>query len=682
MIFSSNMAFKPRAWMMIRFALFAFALLFAAPSYAAADRAQAREELRQGLMKFQAGDLRAANVFALNAVKADPGFAMAQAIYGRILLEFGNGEFAQKALNRAVKLGMNPKRVNHLLGHAAFLLGDFGEAAKRLAPDAVLLRYHPYAARIMGDVLSSQGNFAAADRAFEDAVRLDPKNARVWVDLGRHRLATGNIAGGIEAATRAVKLNTKDVEAMILMGEMMRAQYGLVAAIPWFERALVIDNQHLGAMSQLAATYGDVGRNRAMLAITRRMLIVDEGNAMAYYYQATLAARANRPDIARGLLYRIGDRLETMPGFMFLSGALEIQSGANEQAVRKLKPLLDLQPGNDKIRRLVGAALFRSGDNDGAINILMPLVRRPDADSYALTIVGRALEEKGFRGDAAQYLDKAAVPMRGEPSPFDLPVPEGVADPNNAARAIPEIARLIGNGRATDALARARYVQSRNPGVPAAHILIGDSLVAIGRYREAADAYRVAANLNFNEGTALRLVKTLVKAGLNGDALRVLDLFISQNPRNIAARVLAADVFLDSKAWPRAIAVMEGLRTQVGDRDAMLLNDLAWAYLETGEEQKAVNYASAAYEIAQTNPIITDRWGWTLFKTGRNKEKGLALLEKASAMDAANPDFRFHLAQALAGLGRKDEARRALQSAIAAPMFSNRDAAQAFLKRL
>jgi cellulose synthase operon protein C len=120
----------------------------------------------------------------------------------------------------------------------------------------------------------------------------------------------------------------------------------------------------------------------------------------------------------------------------------------------------------------------------------------------------------------------------------------------------------------------------------------------------------------------------------------------------------------------------------VGDRDAMLLNDLAWAYRETGEEQKAVNYASAAYEIAQTNPVITDRWGWTLFKTGRNKDKGLALLEKANAMDAANPDFRFHLAQALAGLGRKEEARRALQSAIAAPVFTNRDAAQAFLKRL
>ncbi len=667
---------------MLRHVLLAlFALLIASPTLAA-SRADAQDELRQGLEKLRAGDLRAANVFALNAVKADPSYAMAQAIYGRILLEFGNGEFAQKALNRAIKLGMDAKRVNHLLGHAALLLGDLDGATKLLAPENVLLRYHPYAARIMGDVQSARGDFPAAGRAFDDALRLSPNNARLWVDIGRYRLATGNMGAAIDAATRATKLNPKDVEAAILMGEMVRAQYGLVASIPWFERALQIDNQHVAAMSQLAATYGDAGRNRAMLALSRRMLMVDEGNPMAYYYQAVLAARANRPDIARGLLYRIGDRLENMPGFILLSGALEVQSGANEQAVRKLKPLLEMQPGNDKVRRLMGAALFRSGDNDGAINTLMPLARRSDSDSYTLTIIGRAFEAKNDRARAAPFLDKAAIPVHGDPSPFDLPVPDGISDPNNAARAIPEIARLISNGRAVDALARARYVQSRNPGVPAAYVLIGDSLEALGQHSDAAESYRQAANLNFNEGTALRLVNTLVKAKKNGDALRVLDLFISQNPRNIAARMLASDVFLDSKLWPRAIAVMEGLRIQVGNRDAMLLNNLSWAYLETGETEKALTYASAAYEIAPTNPVVADRWGWTLIKTERNKQKGLAILQKASAMDPANPNFRYHLAQAYAATGDKNSARQAAQLVLAAPNFSEHAAAQSFLNRL
>jgi cellulose synthase operon protein C len=666
---------------MIRLFLLAIAVVISSPAVAA-RRDDADVALRQGLEKFRSGDIRAANVFILNAVKADPSDAMAQAVYGRILLEFGNGEFAQKALNRAVKLGMNPNRVNHLRGHAALLLGDLESAEKLLDPKAVLLRYHPYAARIMGDVQSARGDFTAAGRAFDDALRLAPKDARLWVDIGRYRLAMGNVGGAIDAAARATKLNPKDVEAAILMGEMMRSQYGLLASIPWFERALAIDNQHLGAMNQLAATYGDAGQNRAMLSMSRRMLSVDEGNAMAYYYQAVLAARANRPDIARGLIYKVGDRLENLPAFILLSGVLEIQSGANEQAVRKLKPLLEMQPGNDKVRRLIGAALFRSGDNDGAITVLMPLARRPDADSYTLTVIGRALEAKGDRVNAAPFLDKAAVPMRGEPSPFDLPIPNGINDPNNAARAIPEIARLISTGRAVDALARARYVQSRNPGVPAAFVLIGDSLVALGRNGEAAEAFRQAANLNFNEGTALRLVKTLVKAGKASDALQVLDLFISQNPRNIAARMLAADVFLDSKAWPRAIAVMEGLRTQVGDRDAMLLNDLSWAYLETNAPEKALTFANAAYEIAPANPVITNRWGWTLFKTGRNPAKGLALLQKASAMDPANPMFRFHLAQAYAGLGNKQGARNAAQLVVSAPNYPDHAAAQAFLNRL
>ncbi len=658
-------------------ALIAFALTGPARS---ADRSAAQAALVQGMAKLRAGDLRTANVHVLNAVKADPGFALAQAVYARILLDLGNGEFAAKALDRARALGMAPNRISHLQGHAALLQGDTKAAISFVQPDKVAPKFHAYAARILAKAQFASGNTSAAGKAFDDAARLSPNSAPLWVDFARFRFATGNVVGAFDAGQRAVSLEGRNANALTLMGELIRTQYGLVASIPWFERAVAADGQNFEALSELAATYGDAGQSKAMLAMTRRMLAVYEGNPRAYYLQAVLAARANKPELARGLLYKIGDRLDGLPAVTLLRGALEFQAGANEQAVRQLQPLLAQQPGNDKVRQLLGAAKFRMEDYDGAINILMPLARRADADSYVLTVMGRAFEAKGDRFTAAQFLDRAAEPWRGTSSALELPRLGG--NPNDAVVAVPEIASLISAGQPAAALNRARSIQAQNPGAPAGFVLIGDSYSAMNQPGEAARAYQLAANIRFDEATALRLVRSLAQSGKQAEALRALDLFIAQNPRSLPARFLLADVYIMTKNWQSAVGVLEGLRNQLGNRDAMLLNNLSWAYLNLGDNEKALANARAAYAIAPLHPVVANSWGWTLFKTERNKAKGLAMLEKASALSPGNLGYRMQVAEAAIALDQKAKAKRTLQSVLANPRFTERARAEKLLKSL
>jgi cellulose synthase operon protein C len=656
------------------------ALTMCAASAQSADQAAARSALIQGLEKMRVGDMRTANVHVLNAVKADPGFALAQAVYARILLELGNGEFAAKALDKAAARGIAEQRINHLRGHAALLQGDAKAAIALLQPQRVEPKFHAYAARTLAKAYAATGDYNAASKAFDDAIKLSPNEAGLWVDVGRYRFSTGNIASAIDAGERAVKLAPANTNALTLMGELVRTQYGLVASIPWFERALSADSQNLTAMIELAGTYGDAGKSTAMLALTRRIMILDQGNPRAYYLQAVLAARANKPELARGILYKIGDRLDGLPGVTLLRGILEFQAGANEQAVRMLLPLLNQQPGNDKVRQMVGAAKLRMEDYDGAIAVLMPLARRGDADSYALTLIGRAFEAKGDRVAAAQFLDRVGTPWRGAYAPLDVPRPAG--NPNDAAVAVPDIANLIASGRTADALNRARSIQAQNPGVPAGYVLVGDSLTAMNQPAAAAEAYRKAANIRFNESTALRLARALSVAGKPDEGLQVLKLFTAQNPRSIPARVLSADVAIFRKDWDRAIILLEGLRTQIGNRDAMLLNTLSWAYLNQGNADKAVANARAAYALAPTHPVIANSWGWALYKTGRNKAKGLAFLKKASAQAPGNLGYQYQVAIAAADLGQKAQAKKALQIVLAAPKFSDREAAAKLLKQL
>jgi cellulose synthase operon protein C len=654
----------------------------------AMDSGQSQGALARGIRSFGAGDIRTARVELMNAVKADPKNALALAVHARILIELGDGVGAKAQLNRAIALGMPHERIGHLFGHAALLSGDTKTALEETDPEEVPAQFRAYAARIHALALIAADDTQEASRAYDRALEQSPQSSILWSDVGRFRMNTGNLAGAIDAASEAMRFNPRNIDALVLTGELMRAQYGLVAAIPWFERALVVDPGNVRAMGELAATLGDSGRNRDMLAMTRRILAVEPTNAQAFYLQAVLAARANKPDLARSLLYRVGDRLDTTPAVMLLRAILEIESGADEQAIARLLPLLELQPGNIKARRLLGAAMSRAGDAQGTIETLSPIAQRSDADSYTLSIIGRAYEKLGDRANAARFLDRAARPQSSDPTPFSNDrslarlSDENARKPGNASTAVPLISSLIASGRAGEALSEAIRLERQHPGVPATHVLVGDSLTALGRHKEAVEAYQNAANIRFSENTALRLVRAQGRAGNSAGAIKTLDLFLGQNPRSVPGRLLASEYFLETGQWGRAISTLEGLRDQIGNRDTVVLTNLATAYLNAGKPELARAYAKASYNLAPSNPAVVNTYGWVLFKTRHDKATGLALLEKASAIAPNHPGMRFQLAQAYAALGRKGEAKQAVTKALATPGFDEHKAATALLATL
>ena len=194
---------------------------------------------------------------------------------------------------------------------------------------------------------------------------------------------------------------------------------------------------------------------------------------------------------------------------------------------------------------------------------------------------------------------------------------------------------------------------------------------------DAAAAYAKAANIRFTEPLALRFIAALRASGNGAGALRVLDIFLSQNPRSVPGLLLASDHFMATGQWDAAIGVLEGLRARLGNQDATLLNNLGWAWFGKGDSAKASDFAAAAYAIAPANPSVVNSYGWILYKSGKDRAGGVALLQKAVAIAPAHPGLRFQLAQALIGVGRKAEAKPHLQAALGVAEFPERKAAQA-----
>lgn len=612
------------------------------------------EALRRGAAALEAGRPRTARIELMNVLQAQPDRREARLLQARALLAIDDGAGAQAELARARQLGAAPADLHHLVAHALLLQGDL-EGALRNA-DLAPPQHRVFADRIAARALLASGDAAAAQGRLARAQQAAPRDSGVWTDLSRLHRSTGDMARAIEAADQAVALNGRDVEALTLRGELTRRQYGLAAALPWFHRALAIDPGNVPALLERAITYGDMGRMQAMLADTRTVLSLTGGHPVAYYLQAMLAARARDFELARGLYAKTNGAFDAQPAGMLLASAIDFETGNVEQAAARLARLVAMQPNNRTARRLLAAAYWRQDDAAGVVATLGPLAGRLDADSYSLSLMGRALSSLGDKAAAARYLSRAAQPgqnvagapaevSEGEFLTLQQAVGDGTADGVTQAR---YIAALIGRGLGDEALQRARRLQAENPGAPEAHMLVGDALGIQGDFRAAAEQYRRAANLAFTEPVAMRLIEALRRSGQREAADQVLALFVQQNPRNVPATVMYAGRAMEAARWDEAIRLYEGLRERIGDRDATVLNNLAWAYSEAGDLEAAVPLARRAWALDPRNPATADTLGWLLFKSGQRAE-GLALLERAARGAPSDADIQRRLEQARRG---------------------------------
>lgn len=608
----------------------------------------------RGAAAFESGDIRTARVELLNALQADPNNKAARILQARVQLALDDGAAAEGEIARARQSGATVAETAHLLAEARLLQGDpqgaLQQAARAGRP------FFAYAQRIIGRAYMATGDSSAAGTAFNRALAIAPNDSDVWTDLARYRRSNGDVEGALQASARAVAARPRNVEALTLRGELTRGQYGLAASIPWFTRALDVDPGNVDVLLERAATYADMGHMRDMLADARKVIQLTGGHTRAFYLEAVLAARGQDYELAKRLWNRTNGAYDETPAGMLLVSAIDFQTGNEEQAARRLAGLLEQQPTNRRARRLLAAAQWRMNDPAAVVATLRPLADRPDADAYSLSLIGRALTRTGDADQAALYLARAAMPQPGALAALDaLGDGEFAAvrqaadgDPGDGPAQLRYASALLARGQTGEALARARRLQAATPGAPEVHMLVGDVLGATGDFAGAAAQYRRAANLEFSEAVALRLIGALQRSGQNDEADDVLSLFIQQNPSSVPGLILVASSAMQDEAWPEAIRIYENLRARLGDNDATVLNNLAWAWSESGDLARAVPLARRAWTLDRDNPATADTLGWLLFKAGRRVE-GVALLQRAARGAPSNVAIRQRLAQARRG---------------------------------
>jgi Flp pilus assembly protein TadD len=652
-----------------------------------ARRASAPDPARayaDGIAALKRGNYSAARNHALVAVTGSEQ-ARSNVLLGQVDLLMENGAAAEAAFSRAVSAGMPAGQVRHLFAEAYLLQGDADRALATAG--RVAGAFAADGQRVRARALAANGDPAAASALLIAVTRANPRDSKAFSDLARLRMDAGDVLGAEAAARAALTIDPSNLSAIVTAGQVIRSRYGLVAALPWFARALEADAYYYPALIEYAATAGDAGRYAIMLEASRKALAARPGNVPALYLQAVLAARAGKRDLARAMLSKIGDAGVEVPGVVMLAGLLAYADGAYEQAVVSFREIVGRQPMNLVARRLLGASLLRSSDVRGALDILRPMALRADADSYTLMLVARAFEANGERDWAARYLDRASRPEIGEPSPFasDTGVAAAAAavarEPEDPALAVTYVRSLLEEGDPGAALSAAEAVANVSPGAADAQLLAGDARAATNQWAAAMERYRLAADLRFDGPALLRLSEATARTGRLRDGAAALTLYLSQNPQALPAYRLLANLQVASGEWESAAATLETLRGAGAQRDAFVLAQLARAHTEAGDPRTGLSFARRAYALLPMNPGVADAYGWALYENG-DLEGARQLFAKAVALAPDVPEVRWHQAQVLAEAGDKAAAQRLLRQLLGDARFSQRAAAQALLRAI
>ncbi|MEO9601058.1 tetratricopeptide repeat protein [Parasphingorhabdus sp.] len=618
---------------------------------ASEGNAEAREAFAMALQYRADRDIRSARIELMNAIQADPEWIDARVAQAEVLLSLFDGIAAEAELNWAVQLGSNRAAVRHLYGHALYLQGEPQKARDELLADDIPSEHQGYAARIMGKVALQLGDQQLAGQSFGRAMELDPENPDLWVDIARFRAASGDQAGATNAVDRAVRIDSQNIRVLQYRGELLRSQFGLGAALPWFKRALEIDPNDVSVLTEYAATLGDMGRMTEMLKLVRKIISLDGRNPRAFFMQAVLAARAGDYGLARRLMHQVGGSMENVPAVMLVQGIIEHREGNYNAAVDRFSRLVSIQPNNRQAQNLLARSLYLAGSPIDAVDVLQSQVTRSGADSYPLWLAGRALEANDQRGEAAVFLNRAAIHSRGNESAFLPTVPLSVLrgaaqrSAGDARVVVPYIRALYDAGDYSAALVEAKRLQFANPGASDAHILVADVATAMGNVDEAVIALEQARAIRFSEPVMLRLVEAMRSKGAMQSSSHILAQFLTHNPSNIAGLRWLAHAHLETESWAIAAHILENLRKRIGENDAVIMAGLIEAYIGMGDVEKAIEAGEVAYRVQPSSPVISHLYGLALAEDDARKQDAVSLLKKAVAIMPDNALYQKSLRQ-------------------------------------
>ncbi len=239
----------------------------------------------RGLVKEGQGDLAGAMEDFNKAIVFEPHLAIAYNNRGGLEQRLGNLDAALADCEQAIKLDTKNDTGTFYNNLAALKLAKANTAGAQndlkksadLNPD---LTADAYRNRGRAEESLNQWDDSLAD--FNRAMKLDPRDANIFVDIGHFRMSRGDLSDALAEYDRAISLNPNIAAAYCQRGVAKGMSGDDTGAFADFNKALELNPKYVDVYCSRAFLEWDIGKDNAAMADVNQAIAIAPEFARAY----------------------------------------------------------------------------------------------------------------------------------------------------------------------------------------------------------------------------------------------------------------------------------------------------------------------------------------------------------------------------------------------------------------
>ena len=470
------------------------------------------------LTRFEKQDVRGAIVQLKNALQADRTLLPVHMLLGRALLAESDVIGAEVAFTEALRLGVNRAEVVVPLARAMVGQGKLQVlfSDPRFATSGLVGGVRAPLLLILAGAHADLGRPREALKAIEEARAIDPTSADSHLVEVPMRVRAREFDQATAAADRALALSPNLAEAHYLRGSVAHAQSNLADAQTAYTRASRIQPEHLESLlarAGIALDQNRVTEAKIDLAAARR---AQPREPRAAYLSAVIAEREGDARTARALMLEVTSLIDPVPaGFMRYRPQLLILGGLAHHGLgefEKARPYFEIvqrdQVGSP-VAKLLAQIHLAENNAASAVTVLDSYLRQQPRDVQALSLLASAHMSLGRHARATQVLQTAlatgddpqlrtllGLSLMGEGKATEALAPLEAAyarDPGQVQAGVALVNLYLRNGSAKQAVTVAEALVKRQPQQPGLHNLLGLARMQAGNTAGARTAFEQAA---------------------------------------------------------------------------------------------------------------------------------------------------------------------------------------------
>ena len=601
--------------------------------------------LAQAIASFHLNNFEQSLKGAQKAVAANPQHFLANQLLVSTHLKMGNTAQALEVLKPLLKRSGNDPKVLALAGETYLQAKDLNKATEFLERAASIEPGNPTYKTQLASVQVLQGEGGKALAQLEAAVQISDKASQAdlaLITLHLQRKEFDKALSRIGQAQQKLPNNPVllNMRASALIGKNDRA-----GARKALEESLRLKSDYFPTVATLATL--DM-QDKNIAGAKKRFEILleqDSKNTKAMLALADMAAIAKQESEFIKWLEKV--RATDPTNLMAYNRLIQLYLTKKDmpKALATAKQAVSAAPSSLDALNLLGSTQLSAGDTKGALTTYTQLhASRPESpDALARLAIAQLADGQlpAARKNTTKALTIKSDHLLSLDTLLKIDVQERKYD---------------------DAIKTSKRIQSIAPKLSLGFVHEADLQAVKKQYAIAAKNYGAALDRGAGTEILLKLFKAHTLAGNNKAAEEKLALWLKQHPGDVAALLLEANRLLSSGKNTEATARYEQV-LKVSPNNILALNNLAHV-LNLNHDKRALETAEKAYKLAPLNPSVQDTLGWILFSQGQFP-RALEVLQRAADKAPKTATFRYHYGATLAKAGRKSEAVKELDAAIA-----------------